>query len=324
MKIIVTGGAGFIGSHITDAYLKAGHKVAIIDNLSKGSRKNLNQRATFYKADITDLAAMEQIFKKERPEVVNHHAALAEVVASMRDPERTLTTNVIGTANVLMAFGHYGREPREKSSSAKTTRRTFIFASTGGAMYGDPKRVPVSEAAAQDPLSPYGLSKLLGEHTVHYYAKQFGFDTVIFRYANVFGPRQNPKGEAGIVAIFGGLMKAGLRPTIFGDGTKARDYVYVGDVAAANTAALTKGHGGRDSIFNIGRGILTTDKEMSDAIAAAVGFTKEPKFAPFRPGEIYRISLDARRAQRALGWKPKVDVKKRGARSNEDGVAYNA
>ncbi len=298
MKIIVTGGAGFIGSHITDAYIAAGHTVAVIDNLSKGFRRNLNPKAAFYRADITDLAAMERIFKKERPEAVNHHAALAEVVASVRNPEPTLTTNVIGTANVLMAFGRYGRRTGARKG-------TFIFASTGGAMYGDPKRVPVNEDAPRDPLSPYGLSKLLGEDTVHYYARQFGFDYVIFRYANVFGPRQNPKGEAGIVAIFGGLMTQGLRPTIFGDGTKSRDYVYVGDVARANLAALRKGHG---ETLNIGRGVLTTDRAMCDAIAKEAGYTKPPTFAPFRPGEIYRISLDASRARRVLGWNPRVDI----------------
>jgi UDP-glucose 4-epimerase len=318
MKIIVTGGAGFIGSHIVDAYLAAGHTVVVIDNLSKGFRRNLNPKATFHKADITDLAAMERIFKKERPEAVNHHAALAEVVASVRNPEPTLTTNVIGTANVLMAFGRYGREPKTSRSAASRTRghvgaahRRFIFASTGGAMYGDPQRVPVNEDAPQEPLSPYGLSKLLGEDTVHYYARQFGFTPVIFRYANVFGPRQNPKGEAGIVAIFGGLMKKGLRPTIFGDGTKSRDYIYVGDVAAANLAALTRGAaraGGRPAVFNIGRGILTTDRAMFDAIAHEAGYATPPKFAPFRPGEITRISLDASRARRALGWKPRTDI----------------
>jgi UDP-glucose 4-epimerase len=296
MKIIITGGAGFIASHVADAYIKAGHKVIIIDNLSKGFRRNLNPKAKFYKADITDLAAMERIFKKERPEIVNHHAALAEVVVSVRNPIPTLTTNVLGTANLLLAFGHHGKGG---------ARRKFIFSSTGGAMYGDPKRVPVSEAAAQDPLSPYGLSKQLAENTIHFYAKQFGFDYYIFRYANVFGPRQNPKGEAGIVAIFGGLMKAGVRPTIFGDGSKSRDYVYVGDVAAANLAAIKKG---RNVTTNIGRGILTTDKEIFDAIAHEMRFAEAPVYAPYRPGEIFRVSLDARKARKLLGWKPKVDL----------------
>ncbi len=298
MKIIVTGGAGFIASHIADAYIEAGHKVVVIDNLSKGFRRNLNPKAKFYKADVTNLALMDQIFKKERPAAVNHHAAIAVVEESMRDPIPTLTVNTLGTVNTLIAFGRHGRDP-------KGGTRRFILASTGGAMYGDPAHIPVDETAPQDPLSPYGLSKQLAEHAVHFYAKQFGFDHLIFRYANVFGPRQNPKGEAGIVAIFGGLMKAGVRPIIFGDGSKSRDYVYVGDVAAANLAALSKG---RNATFNIGRGITTTDRQMFDAIAHEAGFVKGPKLAPFRPGEIYRISLDASKARRVLGWKPRTDI----------------
>jgi UDP-glucose 4-epimerase len=294
MKIIVTGGAGFIASHITDAYIKTGHRVVIIDNLSKGSRKNLNPKAKFYKADITDLALMEKIFKKEKPDVVNHHAAIAEVVRSERDPIPTLTTNMLGTANVLLAFGHHGRG-----------KKKFIFASTGGAMYGDPKRVPVNEATPPDPLSPYGLSKLLAEESIKFYAKQFGFNYFIFRYANVFGPRQNPKGEAGIVPIFGALMRQGKRPTIFGDGTKARDYVYVEDVAAANFAALKKG---RNTTVNIGRGILTTDREMFEAIAKELKFIRGPIYAPYRKGEVYRSSLDASKARKLLGWKPKIGL----------------
>jgi UDP-glucose 4-epimerase len=293
MKIIVTGGAGFIASHITDSYVKSGHRVVIIDNLSKGSRKNLNPKAKFYKADITDLALMERIFKKERPEVVNHHAAIAEVTLSMRDPIPTLTTNVLGTANVLLAFGHHGRG-----------KRKFIFSSTGGAMYGDPKHLPVDENTPVDPLSPYGLSKKLAEDAIMFYAKQFGFDYFIFRYANVFGPRQNPHGEAGIVAIFGALIREGQRPTIFGDGTKARDYVYVGDVAAANAAALRRG---KNVIANIGRGKTITDKKVFETIANELDFKEKPVYAPYRPGEIYRISLDASRAKKVLGWKPKMD-----------------
>ena len=296
MKIIVTGGAGFIASHITDAYIKAGNRVVVIDNLSKGLRKNVNRKAKFYKADITDLASMEKIFAKERPEIVNHHAAIAEVERSVRDPIPTLTTNVLGTVNILLAFGHHGRGG---------ARRKFIFSSTGGAMYGDPKHVPVDEGAPSDPLSPYGLSKQLAEGAITFYAKQFGFNYFIFRYANVFGPRQNPRGEAGIVAIFGALMKNGQAPTIFGDGTKERDYVYVGDVAAANLAALRHG---RNTIVNIGRGKTIADRRMFEAIAHEVGFKGKPIYAPYRPGEIYRISLDAKKAKRILGWKPKMGL----------------
>jgi UDP-glucose 4-epimerase len=305
MKIIITGGAGFIASHITDAYIKAGHRVVVIDDLSKGFRRNINPKAKFYKADVTNLALMEKIFAKEKPEVVNHHAAIAEVVRSVRDPIPTLTTNVLGTANVLLAFGHHGSAMRRGAGKNKA-RGKFIFSSTGGAMYGDPKRIPVNEGTPADPLSPYGLSKKLAEETIAFYAKQFGFDYFIFRYANVFGPRQNPHGEAGIVAIFGALMKAGETPTIFGDGTKARDYVYVGDVAAANLAALRRG---KNTTVNIGRGKIVTDQEMFEAIAEAMHFDGKPIYAPYRAGEIYRISLNAAKAQKILGWKPKMEFK---------------
>jgi UDP-glucose 4-epimerase len=296
MKIIITGGAGFIASQIADAYIKEGHRVVIIDNLSKGSHKNINSKAKFYKADITDLALMQSIFKKERPEVVNHHAAIAEVTVSVRDPIPTLTTNVLGTANVLLSFGQYGRG-----------RKKFIFASTGGAMYGDPKKVPVRTTSNEDPLSPYGLSKQMGEDAIRFYARYFGFEYFIFRYGNVFGPRQNPKGEAGIVAIFGTLMKSGTRPTIFGDGKKSRDYVYVGDVVNANVAALRKG---KNTIVNIGTGKLTTDQKVFDVIAKEVGFQEKPIYAPYRKGEVYRISLDPSGAFRALKWKPKTTFEK--------------
>ncbi len=305
MKIVVTGGAGFIASHITDAYIKAGHRVVVIDNLSKGLRKNINPKAAFYKTDITNLALMEKIFAKEKPEVVNHHAAIAEVVRSMRDPIPTLTTNVLGTVNLSLAFGHHGRGNKKTKGGAMGKK--FIFASTGGAMYGDPKRIPVDESTPENPLSPYALSKQLAEETIKFYAKQFDFDYFIFRYANVFGPRQNPHGEAGIVAIFSELMRAGHRPTIFGDGTKARDYVYVGDVAAANLAALRHG---KNTTVNIGAGTIVTDKQMFEAIAGAMDFMGKPIYAPYRAGEIYRISLDARRARKILGWKPKMEFGK--------------
>jgi UDP-glucose 4-epimerase len=213
MRIIVNGGAGFIASHITDAYIKAGHRVAVIDGiLPTSSRKNVNPKAKFYKADIRDRALMERIFRKERPEVVNHHAAIAVIAQALRDPIPTLNVNLLGTANVLLAFGKYGRGKN----------RRFIFASSG-AVYGTPKEVPATEKTPTNPESAYGLSKLLGEELVEFYARQYGFHYVLFRYPNVYGPRQNPKGEAGVTAIFGGLMKAGKRPTIFGDGTKSRD-----------------------------------------------------------------------------------------------------
>src|SRR3989344_3115393 len=243
MKIIVTGGAGFIASHVVGAYVAAGHRVVVIDSLSTGFRRNVNPKAKFYKADIRNLALMERIFKKERPEVVNHHAAIVEVVKSIANPLLTYEVNVLGTANVLVAFGKYGPSSVKTSAGRRGTNRRFIFSSTGGAIYGGPKEIPADEKTPKSPLSPYSLSKSLGEDVIRFYAKQYGFAPIILRYPNVYGPRQNPKGEAGVIAIFGGLLKSGKRPIIFGDGTKARDYLYVCDVVRANLMALKRGEG---------------------------------------------------------------------------------
>jgi len=295
MKIIVTGGAGFIASHVVDAYIAQGHKVVVIDNLSTGFRKNINPKAKFYKTDIRDYSAIEKIFKKEKPEIVNHHAAIAEVVKSLRDPIPTLQVNVLGTTNVLLAFGIYG----------KGKNRKFIFSSTGGAIYGEPKKIPADESTDTIPLSPYGLSKLLGEEVIKFYSRQYGFSYLIFRYPNVYGPRQNPKGEAGVIAIFGGIMKSGKRPIIFGDGTKARDYTFVHDIARANSIALKKG---KNEIVNLGWGKKITDQMIFDEIAAALHYDEKPIFAPYRKGEVYQIAIKADKAKKILGWKPSVGL----------------
>ena len=291
MKIIITGGAGFIASHVADEYIKLGHKVVVIDSLLTGTRQNLNPKAKFYKADIRDEKKMRAIFTREKPDMINHHAAIAEIAKSLRDPMPTLDVNVQGTINLLLRAG----EARIKK---------FIFASTGGAIYGEPKKNPASELFPEEPLSPYGLSKLFGEKAVHFYARYFGFDYFIFRYANVFGPRQNPKGEAGVVAIFSALMRAGIRPKIFGDGSKVRDYVYVKDIARANVLALKRG---KNDTVNIGWGRKVTDKNVFDALARNLRFKKEPVYAGFRKGEVYKITLSAEKAEKVLGFKPKLD-----------------
>lgn len=295
MKIIVTGGAGFIGSHIVDAYVKNGHKVAVIDNLATGFRKNVNPKARFYKADVRNLKLIESIFRRERPEVVNHHAAIAEVVKSLRNPIPTLEVNVLGTTNTLLGLGKY----------CKGKNKKFIFSSSGGTIYGQPKKFPVSETAPLGALSPYGLSKLLGEEAIKFYANYYGFAYTIFRYPNVYGPRQNPKGEAGVVAIFGGLMKNGNRPTIFGDGSKSRDYVYVGDIVSANFKALSQGN---YEIMNLGHGKSITDQQIFDAVAKVSRFDGKPIYAPFRDGEVQRSALNAKKAKKILGWRPKVKL----------------
>ena len=292
MKILVTGGAGFIGSHIVDAYINLGYKVVVIDNLSTGFRKNLNPKAKFYKADIGDLLKIEKIFQKEKPQIVNHHAAIAEVVKSLRNPLPTINVNVIGTINLLLAAGKIGV-------------KKFIFSSTGGAIYGQPDKIPADENTPAIPLSPYGLSKLLGEECIKFYARIFGFDYLIFRYPNVYGPRQNPKGEAGVVAIFSGLMRKGKQPTIFGDGSKTRDYVHIDDIVRANIIGL---HKGKNEIFNLGWAKKISDQKIFDTIAKNLNFKKPPIYAPFRKGEVYQIALSANKAKKILNWQPQISL----------------
>ena len=292
MKILVTGGAGFIGSHVVDRYVDLGHEVAVIDNLSTGFEKNLNAKAKFFKADIRELEKIYEIVSDFKPDVINHHAALAEVTKSVEDPSDTLAVNVMGTANVLLAGG-------------KASIKHFIFSSTGGAIYGDPVHLPADESCKPAPLSPYGLSKLLGENIIEFYARIYGLTYTIFRYSNVYGPRQNPGGEAGVVAIFTNLIKSGTRPTIFGDGSKTRDYVYVGDIVSANELALDTTE---NNLLNLGWGKEISDKEIFDAIASALNFSKDSIYAPFREGEVSKISLDSTKARKILGWVPKVNI----------------
>ncbi|OIP75361.1 MAG: hypothetical protein AUK06_01945, partial [Parcubacteria group bacterium CG2_30_36_18] len=274
------------------AYINLGYKVVVIDNLSTGFRKNLNPKAKFYKVDIGDLPKIEKIFQKEKPQIVNHHAAIAEVVKSLRDPLPTLNVNVIGTINLLLAAG-------------KIRVKKFIFSSTGGAIYGQPDKIPADENTPAIPLSPYGLSKLLGEECIKFYAKHYGFDYLIFRYPNVYGPRQNPKGEAGVVAIFSGLMREGKQPTIFGDGSKTRDYVHIDDIVRANIIGL---HKGKNEIFNLGWAKKISDQKIFDTIAKNLNFKKPPIYAPFRHGEVYQIALSAKKARKNLGWQPQISL----------------
>ena len=297
MKIIVTGGAGFIASHIVDKYISLGHKVAVIDNLSTGQRKNINKKAKFYKADIRNLDLMERIFKKEKPNIVNHHAAVAEVVKSLKNPIPTFESNIIGTVNVLISLAKYGAGSNKK----------IIFSSTGGAIYGEPEKIPADENTNISPLSPYGLSKFLGEECIKFYAKTHDIKYLIFRYPNVYGPRQNPKGEAGVVAIFAGVIKEGKSPIIFGDGTKARDYVYVDDIVKANEIGLSKA---KNEIINIGWGKKISDQMIFDEVAKNFDFKKKPIYAPYRKGEVYQIAISAKKAKKLLNWEPKTTLAK--------------
>ena len=287
MKILVTGGAGFIASNIADTYLAQGHRVVVIDNMSHGFKANVPAKAKFYKVDIRDLNAVCKIMKKEKPDVINHHAAIAEVAKSVTDPIPTLEVNVQGTVNLLLTGGEIG-----------ITK--FIFASTGGAIYGATNRYPISEKAKPEPESPYGLSKLLGEQAVEYYARVHKFKYTIFRYPNVYGPRQDPKGEAGVIAIFTELLQHKKQPIIYGNGKQTRDYVYVQDIVQANRLALRKGH---NDMFNLGRGEEVSTQQVYETIAGHFITVKKPKYKKLRAGEVERSSLHTAKAKRVLDWK---------------------
>lgn len=293
MKIIVTGGAGFIASHVVDGYVAAGHKVVVIDNLWSGSRKNLNPKAKFYKADIRNAAALAKIFAKERPNVVNHHAALISVTDSVKKPHETFQTNVMGTLNVVLAFAAAPGGPKKK----------LIFSSTGGAIYGNPKKLPADESTPPNPFSPYAVAKHIDEEIINYFCKVNNIPYVILRYANVYGPRQRSQAGAGIFPTFITQIKKGVTPTIFGNGGKARDYVFVEDVAHASVLAISRG---KNEIINIATTREISDRAVYDAIAKALKFNKAPHFAPARKGEVQRISMSYAKAKKILGWEPKV------------------
>ena len=293
MKILVTGGAGFIGSNLVDRYVAEGHEVAIVDNLATGRRKNLNPDASFHEISITDPDALAEVFALEQPEIVNHHAAQMDVRRSVREPQFDAGTNVIGTINVIEAAREVGT-------------RKLIFASTGGAIYGDAELTPTPETAPLQPVSHYGTSKRSAELYFELYGRLYGLDYTILRYANVFGPRQNPKGEAGVNAIFANMMLRGETPTIFGSGDKTRDYVCVSDVVEANLLALERGSG---ETLNIGRGIQITDQEVYDAVAEAVGFDQRPVYGDERAGDVRHSCVDPSKAREVLGWEPTVEFR---------------
>ncbi len=292
MRILVTGGAGFIGSHVVDAYIEAGHDVVVVDNLHTGKRENVNPRARFYEVDIRDVAALEEIFAREQPEIVNHQAALANVRESMEKPREYADVNVIGSIALLELSRAHGV-------------RKFIYASTGGAVYGEPEFLPVTEDHPINPLDNYGASKHAVEHYLYLYRHNYGLDYTILRYPNVYGPRQDPLGEAGGIAIFTGRMLRGETCIINGSGEQQRDFLYVGDVARANVLSLDRGSGG---IYNLGWGIGVDINTLFQRLAEAVGYTREPVHGPPKLGEVFRIYLDASKAARELGWKPEVPL----------------
>lgn len=295
MKILVTGGAGFIGSHIVEGYLKAGHTVIVIDNLSTGEIKNVHPLARFYSCDITSKDLLS-IFEKEKPDIVNHHAAQMNVRKSLENPIFNAQSNIMGLLNVL-------------SCAVKTNVKKFIFISSGGALYGDASEIPTPETAPVRPLSPYGLSKYVGERYIQLYSQLYGIPYTILRYANVYGPRQNPLGEAGVIAIFiDGLLK-GKQPTIFGDGEQTRDYIYVADIVDANLLCLTKG---QNEIFNLGTEKETSVNTLFSFLQSSLSSSLKPLYTPQRSGEVSRTALDCQNARSLLGWQPRYSV--------EDGI----
>jgi len=292
MKIAVSGGAGFIGSHIVDRMIELGHSVVVIDDLSRGKRVNINGRAGFYKTDIAAPKAKE-VIALTRPQVLIHHAAQMDVRVSVADPLFDARVNVLGSLNLL-----------EACLAARCKK--VIFASTGGAIYGDSETIPTVEEAPKAPVSPYGVAKLAVEHYLHYYHVQYGLSYVSLRYANVYGPRQDPFGEAGVVAIFATKLLQGETAVINGDGKQTRDYVYVDDVVEANVAALElKG----ETAINIGTGLETDVNTLYGHMKKAASMKLSAKHGPAKPGEQLRSCLSWDRANRILGWSPQMELK---------------
>ncbi len=294
VRILVTGGAGFIGSHVVDAFLAAGHEVAVLDNLSTGRRENLNPSARFYGVDLRQAEAVNRVLSDFRPEVVDHHAAQSEVPKSVEDPICDAEINLLGGLNLLLA-------------SRATGVRKFIFISTGGALYGEPDSVPCTEDAPIRPLSPYGTSKFCFEQYLGTFKRTFGLDYTVLRYANIYGPRQGFETEEGrVVAMFASRMLLGRAVTIDGTGEQCRDMLYVSDAACANIAAVAAGSG---ETFNIGTGVPVSVNQIFEVLRDFTGYSLPPKHGPFRKGDVFKIALDSTKAARELGWTPEVSLR---------------
>jgi len=293
VRILVSGGAGFIGSHVVDAYLAAGHEVAVLDNFSTGRVENVNPAAAVHRVDLRDRPQVDQAVETFRPGLVNHHAAQSEVPRSVTDPAYDAEINVVGALNLL-------------KSSADHGVRKVIFSSTGGALYGEPDVVPADEDHPVRPLSPYGTSKLAFEQYLGMFRRTFGIDYTVLRYANIYGARQDFHAEEGrVIAIFASRMLEGKPVTIDGTGDQARDMLHVGDVATANLAALEKGSGGT---FHVSTGIPVTVNDLFRKLALLTGYALEPRYGPSRKGDVYRIALDNTRAREHLEWEPRVSL----------------
>jgi UDP-glucose 4-epimerase len=293
VRILVSGGAGFIGSHVVDAYIAAGHEVAVLDNFSTGREDNVNQAAAVHRVDLRDQPQVEKAVSTFRPQLVNHHAAQSEVPKSVADPTYDAQVNIIGGLNLLKACVDHNV-------------RKVIFSSTGGALYGEPDVVPAAENHPVRPLSPYGTSKFAFEQYLGTFRRTFGLDYTVLRYANIYGARQDFHAEEGrVIAIFASRMLEGKPLTIDGTGEQSRDMLHVGDVATANLAALEKGSGGT---FHVSTGIPVTVNDLYRKLALLIGYRLEPNFGPSRKGDVYRIALDNQLARVELGWEPRVSL----------------
>ncbi|MDY7080508.1 MAG: GDP-mannose 4,6-dehydratase [Chloroflexota bacterium] len=302
MKVLVTGGAGFIGSHIVDALIEAGNQVSIVDNLWErggGRMENVNPQAQFYKMDVRD-AALDQVFETERPEVVCHSAAQHSVKISTDDPVHDAQINILGLINLLQCATRFGT-------------RKVVFSSSG-AVYGTVSKMPVDENTPQHPESPYGITKMSSEHYLRFWKGMFGLDFTSLRYGNVYGPRQDPTGEAGVIAIFARAILQGEPIRINWDGEQQKDYVYVRDVARANLLALTRGSG---ESFCIATGKGTSVNALYRGLVNCIGHRVETVPAPKQPGDIYLTYFDCRKAEKQLGWRAEIDLE-RGLRLTAD------
>ncbi|HEX3509128.1 MAG TPA: NAD-dependent epimerase/dehydratase family protein [Candidatus Dormibacteraeota bacterium] len=293
MRILVTGGAGFIGSHVVDAYVAAGHEVGVLDNFSTGNEANLNPAAEVHPVDLRDREAVEKVVASFRPEIVNHHAAQSEVPKSVADPGLDAHINVVGGLNLLKA-------------SVDHKVKKVIFISTGGALYGEPDVVPADETHPVRPLSPYGTSKFCFEQYLGTFKRTFGLEFTVLRYANIYGPRQDFHAEEGrVVAIFTSRMLERKPVTVDGDGEQSRDMLHVGDAATANLAALERGDG---EIFHISTGEAVSVNDLFRKLAVLTDYKSAPNHGPRRKGDVYRIALANTKARRDLGWEPQVSL----------------
>jgi UDP-glucose 4-epimerase len=293
VKILVTGGAGFIGSHVVDAYVLAGHEVAVLDNFSTGREENVNPAAKVFRVDVRDQPQVNQAIASFKPDVVNHHAAQSEVPKSVADPGYDAQVNVVGGLNVLKA-------------ASDSSVRKVIFSSTGGALYGEPDIVPADEDHPVRPLSPYGTSKLAFEQYLGTFERTFHLKFTTLRYANIYGARQDFYAEEGrVIAIFASRMLEDKPVTIDGDGTQSRDMLHVGDVATANLAALERGDGGT---YHVSTGIPVTVNDLFRKLALLTEYKHAPLYGPARKGDVYRIALDNSRAKEQLGWEPRISL----------------